>query len=77
MDAGRLGVAFIGSELERLRQDGVPFIYLYTRLAFRKEKDPAQRERNRDIRRTLLSAPLLFGENLLIIASKRAISPGS
>ena len=28
MDAGRLGVAFIGSELERLRQDGVPFIYL-------------------------------------------------
>lgn len=28
MDGGLLGVAFIGSELERLRQDGVPFIYL-------------------------------------------------
>lgn len=28
MDAGLLRVAFVGSELERLRQDGVPFIYL-------------------------------------------------
>jgi len=28
MEAGLLGVAFIGSELERLRRDGVPFIYL-------------------------------------------------
>ncbi len=28
MDSGLLGVAFIGSELERLRLDGVPFIYL-------------------------------------------------
>lgn len=28
MNAGSLGVAFMGSELERLRQDGVPFIYL-------------------------------------------------
>ena len=48
-----------------------PVIYLYTRLAFRKEKDAAQRERNREIRGTLLSAPLLFGENLLMVARKR------
>jgi len=54
-----------------------PFIHLYTRLAFRKEKDPAQRARNRDIRRVLVSPPLLFGENLLIVASKRAIAPDS
>jgi SAM-dependent methyltransferase len=47
-----------------------PFIYLYTRMAFRKEKDMAQRARNVDIRRTLVSAPLLFGENLLIVARR-------
>jgi SAM-dependent methyltransferase len=54
-----------------------PFIHLYTRLAFRKEKDPAQRARNRDIRRALVSPPLLFGENLLIVASRQAIAPDS
>lgn len=48
-----------------------PVIHLYTRLAFRKEKDPAQRARNVEIRRTLLSGPLLFGENLLLVARKR------
>lgn len=46
----------------------VPWMYLYTLLAFRKEKDPAQRERNRTIRRTLFSRALLFGENLLLVA---------
>ena len=46
----------------------VPWMYLYTLLAFRKEKDPAQRERNRTIRRTLFSRELLFGENLLLVA---------
>jgi SAM-dependent methyltransferase len=48
-----------------------PAMYLYTRLAFRKEKDAVQRARNVEIRRTLLSFPLLFGENLLIVARKR------
>jgi SAM-dependent methyltransferase len=47
-----------------------PLISIYTRLAFRKEKDAAQRERNRQIRRTLMSLPLLVGENLLLIARK-------
>lgn len=48
----------------------VPGIALYTLLAFRKEKDPAQRARNREIRRTLLSPSLLFGENLMLVATK-------
>jgi SAM-dependent methyltransferase len=49
-----------------------PWIWLYTRLAFRKEKDPAQRARNREIRRTLSSPVLLFGENLMLTARKSA-----
>lgn len=47
-----------------------PWIWLYTRLAFRKERDPAQRARNREIRRTLSSRALLLGENLLLTARK-------
>jgi len=47
-----------------------PWIWLYTSVAFRKEKDPAQRTRNREIRRTLSSRALLFGENLLLTARK-------
>jgi len=48
----------------------VPWMWLYTRMAFRKEKRPAQRERNREIRRALFSRSLLFGENLLLVARK-------
>jgi SAM-dependent methyltransferase len=47
-----------------------PWMWLYTRIAFRKEKDAAQRARNRKILRTLYSHPLLFGENLMILARK-------
>jgi SAM-dependent methyltransferase len=47
-----------------------PWMWLYTRIAFRKEKDPVQRERNRGIRRALYSHALLFGENLMILARK-------
>jgi SAM-dependent methyltransferase len=46
----------------------VPWMFLYTLAAFRKEKDPAQQARNRTIRRTLFSPALLFGENLLLVA---------
>ena len=49
----------------------VPFIWLYTLVAFRKEKDPKQRERNREIRAALLSYSLLFGECLMLVAEKR------
>jgi SAM-dependent methyltransferase len=47
-----------------------PWMWLYTRIAFRKEKDPAQHARNREIRRALYSHALLFGENLMILARK-------
>lgn len=47
-----------------------PWMWLYTRLAFRKEKDPAQRGRNRETLRTLYSPALLFGENLWVLAQK-------
>jgi cyclopropane fatty-acyl-phospholipid synthase-like methyltransferase len=47
-----------------------PGVWLYTRVAFRKEKDSAQRERNREILRTLLSRSVLFGECLMLLAKK-------
>ena len=47
-----------------------PWTRLYTRLAFRKEKDPLQRKRNREILRSLTSPSLLFGQNILLIARK-------
>jgi SAM-dependent methyltransferase len=47
-----------------------PWMWLYTLAAFRKEKNPAQRNRNREIRRSLFSRSLLFGENLLLVARK-------
>jgi len=48
----------------------VPWMWLYTCVAFRKEKDRDQRERNIQIRATLLSPSVLFGECLLLIAKK-------
>jgi SAM-dependent methyltransferase len=47
-----------------------PWTWIYTRLAFRKEKNATQRRRNQEIRRTLGSASLLFGENLLLLARR-------
>ena len=47
-----------------------PWMWLYTLIAFRKEKDPAQRKRNREILATLFSPAILFGENLLLVARK-------
>jgi SAM-dependent methyltransferase len=48
----------------------VPWIALYTLAALRGILFLAQRDANREIRRALLSAPVLFGENLLVIADK-------
>ncbi len=48
----------------------VPWIWFYTLLAFRKEKDLAQRERNKEIRAALHSFSLLFGECLMLVARK-------
>jgi SAM-dependent methyltransferase len=47
-----------------------PWMWLYTKLAFRKEKDPEQRKRNKKILSTLLSPSVLFGECLLLVAKK-------
>jgi SAM-dependent methyltransferase len=47
-----------------------PWIWLYTAIAFRKEKDARQRRANREIRSALLSRSVLFGENLLLTARK-------
>jgi 2-polyprenyl-3-methyl-5-hydroxy-6-metoxy-1,4-benzoquinol methylase len=47
-----------------------PWMWLYTLIAFRKEKSAAQRERNKEIRRTLLSSAVLYGENLLLVSRK-------
>jgi SAM-dependent methyltransferase len=48
----------------------VPWMWLYTLIAFRKEKDPLQRRANREIRSALFSRSVLFGENLLLVARK-------
>lgn len=47
-----------------------PWMWLYTRIAFRKEKDPAQRSHNVAIRKALFSPSLLFGENLMLLARR-------
>jgi hypothetical protein len=50
----------------------VPWAWLYTTIAFRKERDPSQREANREIRRALFSRSLLYGENAMIVARREA-----
>ena len=47
-----------------------PWMWLYTLIAFRKEKDPVQRARNKEIHAALHSRSLLFGECLMLIARK-------
>jgi SAM-dependent methyltransferase len=47
-----------------------PWMWLYTRLAFRKEKDAAQRARNKEILATMMSPSVIFGECLLLVARK-------
>lgn len=49
----------------------VPWMWLYTAMAFRKERDPEQRAANRKIRAALFSRSLLFGENLMVTAVRR------
>jgi SAM-dependent methyltransferase len=50
----------------------LPWMAVYTSMAFRKEKSAAQRVRNRQIFRAMLSPSLLFGENVLIVARRQA-----
>ena len=48
----------------------VPWMWLYTAIAFRKEKDAKQHRANREVRSALFSKSVLFGENLLLTASR-------
>lgn len=48
----------------------VPFVYLMTYRSFRREKNREQRVRNQDILRHVLSADLLFGKKLFVLAEK-------
>jgi SAM-dependent methyltransferase len=48
----------------------IPWMFLYTRVAFRKEKDQAQREKNREIFKALFSPSVLFGESLMLVGKK-------
>ena len=47
-----------------------PYAWIYTTIAFRKERDAAQRLVNREIRTALFSRSLLFGENVLVVARR-------
>jgi SAM-dependent methyltransferase len=47
-----------------------PWIAVYTLIAFRKEKDRAQRACNKEIYRALVSRSLLFGENVMLVAKR-------
>lgn len=60
-----------------------PLAYLHTALAMRRERDPQQRENNREITRHILSPDLLLGKGLVLVAEKvrdhaqtQAIKPG-
>lgn len=48
----------------------VPWMWVYTRMAFRKERDATQRRANLAIRSALFSKSVLFGENLLLTARR-------
>ncbi len=49
----------------------VPFFYLFTKLAFKKElKNESEKEIGKSVMKTLFSKPVLFGETLIVEAKK-------
>jgi len=48
----------------------VPWMWVYTTVAFRKEKDGDQRRANNEVRSAVFSRSVLFGENLLLTAKR-------
>jgi 2-polyprenyl-3-methyl-5-hydroxy-6-metoxy-1,4-benzoquinol methylase len=48
-----------------------PWIWIYTLIAFRKERNPNQRARNKEIRRAQASRALLFGENIMVVSRRK------
>lgn len=47
-----------------------PFIYLTTWRAFQRERNPNQKEKNREIFRHVMSTDLIFGKKLFLLAEK-------
>jgi hypothetical protein len=47
-----------------------PFIYMATYRAFKREKKLHQRERNKEIFQHVMSADLVFGKQLFVLAEK-------
>jgi SAM-dependent methyltransferase len=70
------GFAIESAGTDRLRRHAAvhawawPKLWLETRLALRKEPDPAQREANREIAAHILSPALLLGRTLMLVARK-------
>ncbi len=54
-----------------------PFSYALTRSVFAAERDPGQRERNREILCQLHSRPLLFGETAIVMARNEKSAGGA
>ncbi|MGC1686263.1 MAG: methyltransferase domain-containing protein [Candidatus Acidiferrales bacterium] len=48
-----------------------PWMWLYTLIAFRKERNAGQRARNQEIRRAQASSALLFGENIMVVSRRK------
>ncbi|MDN5200449.1 class I SAM-dependent methyltransferase [Fulvivirgaceae bacterium BMA10] len=49
----------------------MPLLYISTSLVYKKEeKDPDQRKRNKEIKKQMFSSPILFGETMIIKATK-------
>jgi hypothetical protein len=47
-----------------------PWMWLYTLIAFRKERKADQCARNNEIRRAQSSRALLFGENIIVVSQR-------
>jgi hypothetical protein len=48
----------------------IPFVYMMTYRSFKREKNREQRVRNQEILKHVLSADLLFGKKLFVLAEK-------
>lgn len=70
------GFTITGVTTDRIRKYGllhswaVPLVWAATRLAFRQETDPRQAQSNAEIGAHMLSADLLFGRTLMVLAQK-------
>lgn len=72
----RIGLEILAIHTDRYRSSALwlspllPLVWGLTHLALSKEKEPSQRQRNRDVARHVLSPALLFGRTLMVHARK-------